>query len=435
MLSVTMPENLTVAQQVLLHLMSVQPCTAEHRAAVQHLAARVQWEQMLATTPPSLYPYVDHRLSTAFADVHVPETVRAVCAQATRTNAMLHLRRRLVLRELLQALAPQAIPVMLLKGAVLAHHVYPTPATRTMDDLDVLVPQARIREALTALQSAGFVFPERYHDYYSAVMHEPELPELTWPLERRGAPIFIELHTSIDFARVLPPSYLEALWAKSVPTALGGLACRMLAPEDFLFHICLHLSRYHKFQSGLRALLDIALYITHHRQTWDWAHLAATSQHHGFAAWMYVTLLLARRLLAAEIPDSFFACLSPPENLQAVLHLALDQLWDGTQYAPPSGVHLVQNTPLRQLPQLVWQRLQAWCWADMRDGPSLWRLPRIVRTAARHVYRLHLVPWWRTRGRGTHTKAYRERATHLQRGREQIEALMVTPQPSKGVLS
>lgn len=430
MRSVSALDHCDLEQRFVLDLIGVHHASAA--PALEQMATQVDWEHVLTITPPPLYPYVDHCLTTALSAVRVPERVRSVFAQATRTNAMLHLQRRLALRDMLHALERHSIPVMLLKGAILAHQIYPTPSTRTMDDLDVLVPQPRIHAALAALQEIGFGFPERYHDAYRTLAQAAEPPDVTWPLQRPDQPIFVELHTSIDFARTLPAGHLEAMWARSVATSVGGLACRMLHHDDFLMHLCLHLSRYHKFQPGMRALLDIALYVAHYAAVWDWPALATASQHQGTASWLYVTLHLAHTLLGAPVPPSFFAQLSPPAHLHEVERLAIAQCWEATQHIVPKGFYVFKTTPLRQLPRFVWQRLHAWSQEDLEGMSSPRRLARMLRTASRHLYRMHLVPLWQARARGTLSIKHFDRAATLQRGREHMEALMTTHDHTQG---
>ena len=48
----------------------------------------------------------------------------------------------------------------ILKGAPLAFSIYPNPGMRPMDDIDILVPLGRAREALSLLHAASGEFTE-----------------------------------------------------------------------------------------------------------------------------------------------------------------------------------------------------------------------------------------------------------------------------------
>ena len=71
-------------------------------------------------------------------------------------RALHDLVRRMVLREALGALAERGIPVMPLKGALLAYWVYDDPADRRVSDVDLLVPEAAFRGAIDALATRGY---------------------------------------------------------------------------------------------------------------------------------------------------------------------------------------------------------------------------------------------------------------------------------------
>jgi hypothetical protein len=61
-----------------------------------------------------------------------------------------------VIADVLGAMADEAIPVLLLKGAALAHLVYPDPLLRPMRDVDLLVPVHDVRRAAAVLKACGF---------------------------------------------------------------------------------------------------------------------------------------------------------------------------------------------------------------------------------------------------------------------------------------
>ncbi len=65
-------------------------------------------------------------------------------------------RRAALLREVAVALAQEDIWVAPIKGMALAGTIYPDPAERPMNDIDVLVPRPRLADAIRALQAIGF---------------------------------------------------------------------------------------------------------------------------------------------------------------------------------------------------------------------------------------------------------------------------------------
>ena len=140
------------------------------------------------------------------------------------------------------ALDGVGIPYVLLKGAVLCR-LYPNPDWRTSCDIDVLVPEDRLDDAVRALEErAGFTSPKRnYHDVSMVNDH-----------------IHLELHFSVKENMDNIDALLSRVWDYAQPTGEG--ACAVLSPEFQLFHVLAHMS-YHMVHGGLgiRPFLDLWL--------------------------------------------------------------------------------------------------------------------------------------------------------------------------------
>ncbi len=150
-----------------------------------------------------------------------------------------------------RALAALDMPVVLLKGTAYAAAGLPPSTGRSIGDLDILVPRARIEEAEAALLTAGWewVKPDPYDDaYYRQWMHE--LP----PLIHRERDRMIDVHHTILplTARIRPDA--EGLLADSVALENG---LRILSPRDMVCHAAAHLFADGDLAGGMRNLWDI----------------------------------------------------------------------------------------------------------------------------------------------------------------------------------
>lgn len=83
------------------------------------------------------------------------EVVEALREQA-RALAMWEMRHKLVLANLLTALAHEGIVAIVLKGTALAYDLYENPATRARGDTDILVAKADLDHARSILRELGF---------------------------------------------------------------------------------------------------------------------------------------------------------------------------------------------------------------------------------------------------------------------------------------
>lgn len=194
-----------------------------------------------------------------------------------------------------RALAPTGMPVILLKGTAYAAAGLAAGKGRSIGDLDILVPHARLDEAEAVLLAAGWewVKPDPYDDlYYRRWMHE--LP----PLIHRERDRMIDVHhTILPFtARITPDA--DALLADSVALENG---LRILNPADMLCHAAAHLFADGDLAGGMRNLWDVHCLI----EEFGVAGLEARAAHHGLRAAVARAARQANNLYGTAIPESW----------------------------------------------------------------------------------------------------------------------------------
>ena len=222
-------------------------------------------------------------LAVLLADVAVPDSVRAILADA-RLDA--EREQRIALWEAnraVDALAPLGLEPILLKGAAYAAAGLGAARGRMIGDLDILVPRDRLEEAEAALLAAGWewVKPDPYDDaYYRQWMHE--LP----PLIHRERDRMIDVHHTILPLTARPRPDAAALVAKSVGVGSG---LRVLSPVDRVLHAVAHMLADGDLSGGLRNLWDIRCLLTEVEEV---SELERRAAHHGLTA----HLARARRL-------------------------------------------------------------------------------------------------------------------------------------------
>ncbi|MFT3967783.1 MAG: nucleotidyltransferase family protein [Sphingobium sp.] len=173
------------------------------------------------------------------------------------------------------ALSPFGLPVILLKGTAYVAAGLSAGTGRSIGDLDILVPRARIAEAEAALLGAGWewVKPDPYDDaYYRRWMHE--LP----PLIHRERDRMIDVHHTVLplTARRRPDA--DAMIADALPLA-GGLV--ILSPEDMVCHAAAHMLADGGLEGGLRNLWDLHCLFGEFGEDGDfWSRLDARARRH-----------------------------------------------------------------------------------------------------------------------------------------------------------
>jgi hypothetical protein len=353
---------------------------------------------------------------------HLPPHVRAVLQSAYYRNAARNTLLFRVVQEVLQGCRSQGSAVIVLKGAALAETVYPHPALRPMGDIDLLVrPEAvqAIDDALTALgydfvdhgRPKAFWRTQHYHLTFQPPSASPlVLPiEVHWALGRASHPFYMDL---------------DGLWQRSIPTTIAGIEAYILAPEDQLLHLCVHLCKHASAPSTdglpswrLRTFSDLVAVLTHAGPSLDWEALVHRAQAWGVASYLYVPLALACELSGVRVPPSALTALQPPGFDTRILSWARDELledpgplfpdllrlWGGTHLTQRVGVVRKVLSPavlarryavaptnvLRYVyyPRRLWNLLR-------RYGPLLWRLARCEPILTAQAERkIHLAAW------------------------------------------
>jgi hypothetical protein len=202
-----------------------------------------------------------------------------------------------------RALAPTAVPVILLKGTAYAAAGLSPGVGRSIGDLDILVPRESLDAVQQALLGAGWewVKEDAYDDlYYRRWMHE--LP----PLIHRERDRMIDVHHTILPLTARPKPDAAAMIAESIELE-GGL--RILAPADMIVHAATHLFADGDLAGGLRNLWDIdRLLRAFPGQDPDfWSVLKERAERHGLYGAVTRAARLASQLYATPIPDGWRA--------------------------------------------------------------------------------------------------------------------------------
>jgi hypothetical protein len=296
------------------------------RTSTARFGAGVDAEDFLAVTPETLYALAYRRLQ-ASPQLDAPPWLIDRLEPHYRGNVLVRMRRRALLRALQQRFDDAGVEHLLLKGPVIAETVYEDPATRTMSDLDFLVRADQMAAATAVLDRAGFRVPTRYRDVDlppgdAAPYEAPEAPET-----------MIELHSVLDSTGV-DDAEIAAAWSRSSTIDLGGINVQTLGVTDFFSAVAAHLSKHHRFEGMLRALLDVALLLQTGVDAIDWTLARAQWERSRTTRWISLTVSLAHRLLGAPLPPRFEV------EEGELLTIAAAQLWQTSSERIPPRVLL-----------------------------------------------------------------------------------------------
>lgn len=280
------------------------------------------WAAWLSAHGLAAFAY--HRLRAAAALSRLPAASQSALRGAfynAAGDAELHDRE---LAAVLAGLAAAGVTPVVFKGAALAHTVYPDPACRSMGDLDLWIPASEMHRAQAVLEAWGYaqyIKPHRPTAFQRQAEGEVQL------CGRTPGSGLVELHWGIfpgEWLRRTAIVDQGGIYDRVVPTTLVGQPARVLAAEDAVIQLAVHIAVTHQFaSSAVRGLMDIAL-LARWRPV-DWAVVAqrAAAWRVGVATWQ--TLTLARALTGLD--DSAAACtvLAPSPLRRWLLRLFINE--------------------------------------------------------------------------------------------------------------
>jgi hypothetical protein len=180
-----------------------------------------------------------------------PRWVVAALEDRTNTVRLQNRLRRTNFLRLLAVLREKNVPVILLKGNAIAKEIYGDYDYKQMNDMDLLFK----RESLDLLQA---IYKEQNYLTIGALGKNPRDQEKFshhWPMYfNRDLTLFLGTHWNL----INPLSKIKIdpndLWSRAEPLFYEGYEILRLCKEDFLHHLCIHLSPY---KVGAKELADI----------------------------------------------------------------------------------------------------------------------------------------------------------------------------------
>lgn len=278
-----------------------------HRSARHgYLSSRVAWLS-------KKFGLTEH--IPAKIEFHFQSALRVADSQAVSVNWEV--------AQIRKALAQEAIPFVLLKGAAYIKGRLEAAHGRILSDIDIMVPKDRLNAAEKALCDHGW-FPttlDAYDQrYYRDWMHE--LP----PLQHLGRGTMIDVHHTI-----LPPTALlkpdvQKLWAAVRPLENEPDAF-VLSPIDMVLHSATHLFHDGELEHGLRDLVDIdALIREFSGQSQFFQKLMGRADELDLGRPLHYALTYCGALLGTQIPEEIAPHLAKTRSQSIVVQKLMDVL-------------------------------------------------------------------------------------------------------------
>jgi len=265
---------------------------------------------------------------------------------------------------------------LLLKGVPLAIRYYPTPASRPMSDVDLLIPAGEAARALTVAREAGLA---------------PRFRPTEWPPRFTASRSFVhpsgwevDLHTHVMHGQLGRVADNDR-WARAQPLAVGDMMTLALGPEDTVLHVIAHGLRRNAL-APMRWASDAAMIVRACGPRLDWGRLLSQARA------SHLSLVLDRALrylndrLDIEIPAEVLArCaatrIGVVERVEFRSHLLAGPAgWTGAT---------VSDWLRTRANELEWQGAAGFVryLRDRLQLDSAWRLPGAICRSAIHRWK------------------------------------------------
>jgi hypothetical protein len=345
---------------------------------LKFLVPDLDWTQVLELAEHhGVTPLVYQALNTrsGFVPADILDKLRSRYEQTARRN----LKFTAELFRILDCLEAQTIPAIPLKGPVLAATVYGDLALRDFSDLDVLIHSRDVGRAKAALRSLEYVIPAPFSNAeegayldtgYEYTFDGPagrNLLELQWNI----LPRFYAVAFDVD-----------ELFARSGAVPLCGRTVRALSPEDLFLTLATHAAKHAWVR--LHWLRDIAGVVE--TQRLDWNTVTQRARRLGIARIAGVSLLLARRLLHANLPEEAQALCTADEGMVPLVESIEQKLRTAQEYNVESARYFLRMMRLRERcmdrARFLWRLVSIpgpGEWGVIRLPESLFPLYRVIR--------------------------------------------------------
>jgi hypothetical protein len=282
------------------------------------LAARLNWSEVLeCAVQHKLAPVVYENVCAADPG-SIPKGQRESLAQVARDSAKSNLA---FLNEMLHVywlFEKARIPAIPFKGPALAWLAYRNFTHRTCVDLDFVMPQRCIPEAVSLLQTTGYI-PHFNPAEVHAGLHGAAPGQYTFT--RKGRQLSVELHTERTLRYFSRPLHLDDLNSRTIPLEIGGQAIRTFSAEDQLVMLCVHGAKH--FWERISWIADIAYLVT--AREIDWPLLMKIAATMGSARLLLLGLYLAHEMIGAPLPQDILDRASEDNRVQWLARKVTEQ--------------------------------------------------------------------------------------------------------------
>lgn len=226
------------------------------------------------------------------------------------------------LKNVLQAITEEHIPVMVLKGADIATMLYRRTELRHYSDVDLMVRPEKLAATIAVFERLGY----HYHQEYRFETVSRQRAAFVYVKEVAAGYLVFEIHTSPHSNEMGVSFDAAQLWERARPITIEGVNVCGMGMEDLLVYLCWHF-RSHSF-SRLIWLYDIAMVLLRCSDSIDWNVVGDIARKQGLMSTVYYCVVWCQQALHISLPEHVhIERFAPPAFIQRLItHFVGDDL-------------------------------------------------------------------------------------------------------------
>jgi hypothetical protein len=255
-------------------------------------------------------------LARALARRGVADADEAALQPFARAAWIAHQANRGVGAEVLRLLHGAGIETLVLKGTALVPAFYRDPAARRVGDVDILVREARFREAWDCLTSSGWRSVDTDQRHF-----DPRFGHAVQLMDRDGHSLDLHCHVlAVSCERGAD----DAFWEAAVPVVVGGVSTNMLCATDQLLHVCVH-GQFRPVVAPVRWYADAVMILRGAASSIDWTRFLAVARARRVTLFVAAALESLADVLGVHAPDDVLRSLqaTAPDAIERMVFRSL----------------------------------------------------------------------------------------------------------------
>ena len=253
----------------------------------------------------------------------MPDRVVHSLQQEARAIQLTNLQMMQELILLAQAFDDAGIPLLTVKGPILAQRDYGNLALRRFGDVDVLVRPADYPAALDLLHALGYAPRDAIEREEARTSRDAGLGRAFVHPDRR---VTVELHDRLLNRSLSFRLSADRFWRAAVRRRLGPTHVYELSPAHRLLYLCAHGTKHH--WSRLLWVMDVAQVVRRHADL-DWDALLGEARRIGSLRVLLLGLRLTQKWLDTDLPEAVTAAVAADPMIDRLVD-EIETVWFGT---------------------------------------------------------------------------------------------------------